>query len=65
MGRTACTEPQCLYKGEIYLFNIFIHQILKKKQYCCSNDPSTPALMQHSDVISFQIPFKNVENFLE
>ena len=20
MGRTACTEPQCLYKGEIYLF---------------------------------------------
>jgi len=20
MGRTACTEPQCLYKGAIYLF---------------------------------------------
>jgi len=20
MGRTACTEPQCLYKGELYLF---------------------------------------------
>jgi len=20
MGRTACTEPQCLYKGDIYLF---------------------------------------------
>jgi len=19
MGRTACTEPQCLYKGELYL----------------------------------------------
>jgi hypothetical protein len=20
MGRTACTEPQCLYKGKLYLF---------------------------------------------
>ena len=23
MGRTACTEPQCLYKGALYLF-IFV-----------------------------------------
>jgi len=22
MGRTACTEPQCLYKGALYLFYI-------------------------------------------
>jgi hypothetical protein len=21
MGHTACTEPQCLYKGALYLFN--------------------------------------------
>jgi hypothetical protein len=21
MGRTVCTEPQCLYKGDLYLFN--------------------------------------------
>ena len=21
MGRTACTEPQCLYKGALYLLN--------------------------------------------
>ena len=20
MGRTACTEPQCLYKGDLYVF---------------------------------------------
>jgi hypothetical protein len=20
MGRTACTEPQCLYKGDLYIF---------------------------------------------
>jgi len=24
MGRTACTEPQCLYKGALYLFYILI-----------------------------------------
>jgi len=24
MGRTACTEPQCLYKGALYLFRFFI-----------------------------------------
>jgi len=28
MGRTACTDPQCLYKGSLYLYlykyNIFI-----------------------------------------
>jgi len=23
MGRTACTEPQCLYKGALYLFYYF------------------------------------------
>jgi hypothetical protein len=22
MGRTACTEPQCLYKGALYLYTI-------------------------------------------
>ena len=27
MGRTACTEPQCLYKGALYLF-ISIEQII-------------------------------------
>jgi len=21
MGRTACTEPQCLYKGALYLYH--------------------------------------------
>jgi hypothetical protein len=23
MGRTACTEPQCLYKGDLYLLSKF------------------------------------------
>jgi hypothetical protein len=25
MGRTACTEPQCLYKGDLYLTNYWKH----------------------------------------
>jgi len=25
MGRTACTEPQCLYKGALYLYFIYHH----------------------------------------
>jgi len=25
MGRTACTEPQCLYKGTLYLFTYTEH----------------------------------------
>ena len=24
MGRTACTEPQCLYKGALYLLNLHL-----------------------------------------
>jgi hypothetical protein len=24
MGHTACTEPQCLYKGDLYLLHTFI-----------------------------------------
>jgi hypothetical protein len=25
MGRTACTEPQCLYKGDLYLYLPFLN----------------------------------------
>jgi len=27
MGRTTCTEPQCLYKGDLYLYNRLIISI--------------------------------------
>ena len=27
MGRTACTEPQCLYKGDLYLYLIYIYTL--------------------------------------
>ena len=30
MGRTACTEPQCLYKGYLYLLH-FTHHTLGSK----------------------------------
>jgi len=26
MGRTACTEPQCLYKGDLYLYLVEVNQ---------------------------------------
>jgi len=28
MGRTACTEPQCLYKGALYLYLYCIRELL-------------------------------------
>ena len=36
MGRTACTEPQCLYKGDLYLLyskntHFIINYVLKLK----------------------------------
>jgi hypothetical protein len=34
MGRTACTEPQCLYKGDLYLFNLFKEEDWQK--YCAA-----------------------------
>jgi hypothetical protein len=38
MGRTACTEPQCLYKGALYLY---ITLCLQTSYYTCStNGPS-------------------------
>ena len=30
MGRTACTEPQCLYKGDLYL-HLYINDLMNRK----------------------------------
>jgi hypothetical protein len=27
MGRTACTEPQCLYKGDLYIYIYILPQV--------------------------------------
>jgi hypothetical protein len=45
MGRTACTEPQCLYKGALYLYlyRQFFRKIVKKeyqmgtRKFCQAN----------------------------
>jgi len=34
MGHTACTEPQCLYNGALYLY-LFIH--VNSPKYCSRN----------------------------
>jgi hypothetical protein len=32
MGRTACTEPQCLYKGALYFFYQPTNKIVKDEK---------------------------------
>jgi len=31
MGRTACTEPECLYKGALYLYVLSVYTITDGK----------------------------------
>jgi len=33
MGRTACTEPQCLYKGDLYLYLYAPHNFIWAEVY--------------------------------
>jgi len=33
MGRTACTEPQCLYKGALYLLIIDTEHAILSQDY--------------------------------
>jgi hypothetical protein len=33
MGRTTCTEPQCLYKGDFYLFLLSLLNLLAPEFY--------------------------------
>jgi len=39
MGRTACTEPQCLYKGAHHLFYMLESVQLIEKQIFCYITP--------------------------
>jgi hypothetical protein len=34
MGRTACTEPQCLYKGDLYLYPLHSTEIYSDMNNC-------------------------------
>jgi len=33
MGRTACTEPQCLYKGDLYLYIFILTGLTTRKKF--------------------------------
>jgi hypothetical protein len=33
MGHTACTEPQCLYKGALYLFLLRVRERENKSRW--------------------------------
>jgi len=36
MGRTACTEPQCLYKGDLYLYIFTFHKVYILLKRACT-----------------------------
>ena len=42
MGRTACTEPQCLYKGGLYLLRAysskFYYELCRTSKFCHSDN---------------------------
>ena len=48
MGRTACTEPQCLYKGDLYLYLVLVAQfgLLGHSVLPCTTK-KTAACLQH------------------
>ena len=67
MGRTACTEPQCLYKGALYLtlsFYTFNAIASHAGGYCfetrprtgCSNRPFTSALLPKQKSFYYESP---------
>ena len=33
MGLTVCTEPQCLYKGDLYLYLYYPHDYARRHTY--------------------------------
>jgi len=62
MGRTACTEPQCLYKGDLYLYLSActrVHFVLEWPMVCAEvNRVLVKDVMQHQiEEKIFYIPF--------
>jgi len=56
MGRTACTEPQCLYKGALYLY---IHVIIVEIQVY----PNKRTLLQYKVFIIKALEIRRVSTF--
>jgi hypothetical protein len=54
MGRTACTEPQCLYKGALYLYPMgSIHVMLGYRQVRAYVKRRTPVSCFKPNILSF------------
>jgi hypothetical protein len=74
MGRTACTEPQCLYKGALYLYfhPYFLARVIQGERYSGSSlkfkylffslRPSNVCLSYFSRLLSSSI-FSSVTRF--
>jgi len=64
MGRTACTEPQCLYKGDLYLYLYYsLHNNPEEYSYLLCGG----SLKSHKDHLNFLMfnPYPaNVENMV-
>ena len=52
MGRTACTEPQCLYKGDLYLYLLTICVMLNCPHICPYPHNSYDSLYCHKISVS-------------
>ena len=44
IGRTACTEPQCLYKGDLYLYLFFENQAVYEIMWKNIVEPGRPRM---------------------
>jgi hypothetical protein len=54
MGRTACTEPQCLYKGDLYLYYLLVHRIPNGGTVVSYANPRFVYLFMILSIISYQ-----------
>ena len=52
MGRTACTEPQCLYKGDLYLYLYKID--LKLWTLCDTNNVYVLKITQNMKIKTYE-----------
>ena len=64
MGRTACTEPQCLYKGALYLTTFFREALHREDVYRTEDEslhmtvlPVPNWAQQHEVIYEIEISF--------
>jgi len=61
MGRTACTEPQCLYKGDLYLYFLQTH---RAKTEAGSSVRTAFSLFVKISLYSNKVPFNPLNSEL-